>query len=66
MKKYITGLALVCGLLAVTAGAAADKKETKPYPLQTCVVSDEKLGSMGNRSCSRTTLRRSSCAARAA
>jgi hypothetical protein len=49
MKKYTTGLALAlgCGLLVVTTGAAADKKETKPYPLQTCVVSDEKLGSMG-------------------
>jgi YHS domain-containing protein len=28
---------------AVSAGAA----ETKPYPLSTCIVTDNKLGSMG-------------------
>ena len=36
-------------LIASFAGAplsllAADKKAAKPYPLKTCVVSDEKLG----------------------
>ncbi len=38
--------------LALALGVqAADKKfklKTKPYPLETCVVSDEKLGSMGD------------------
>ncbi len=42
------GAALVAGLTAVNA---ADKKftlKTKPYPLEVCPVSDEKLGSMGD------------------
>lgn len=32
------------------AGLAAEKKEAKgkPYPLKTCLVSDEELGSMGD------------------
>lgn len=48
MKKYITNLTLVFGLLAAATAIAADKKkETKPYPLQTCVVTDEKLGEHG-------------------
>lgn len=46
MKKYITIIALVSGLSS--AAIAADKKQApKPYPLQTCVVSDEKLGEHG-------------------
>lgn len=28
-------------------GEVAKKKEVKPYPLDTCIVSDEKLGEMG-------------------
>jgi hypothetical protein len=48
MKKYITSIALVSGLLAGVSALAADKKqEAKPYPLQTCVVTDEKLGEHG-------------------
>jgi hypothetical protein len=40
---------LLAGLLPL-AGMAADKKDekAKPYPLKTCVVSDEKLGDMGD------------------
>ena len=36
-------------LLAPLATSAADKeaKKPKPYPLETCVVSGEKLGEMG-------------------
>ena len=46
MKKaafVISVLAAMCGQLAV---AAADKpvEKSKPYPLKTCVVSDEKFG----------------------
>jgi YHS domain-containing protein len=46
-------LALVAALVATfaTASFAADKKsklKTKPYPMDTCVVSGEKLGSMGD------------------
>ena len=35
---------------APLAGFAADKKseKPKPYPLKTCVVTDEKLGDMGD------------------
>ena len=47
MKK-LSVLALgtmVAGLLAVAlVSRAADNKKPKPYPLDACVVSDEKLG----------------------
>jgi len=45
-----TLLALGITLGALTSSALADdKKETaKPYPLDKCVVSDEKLGEMGD------------------
>jgi YHS domain-containing protein len=33
---------------APLTGLAADKKESKPYPLKTCVVSGDKLGEMGD------------------
>jgi len=47
--KTILTAVLLAGLAAGTLSArAADKgKTTKPYPLDKCVVSDEKLGSMG-------------------
>ena len=36
-------------LAAPLSGLAAEKKEkAKAYPLETCLVSDEKLGSMGD------------------
>ncbi len=45
---------VVCGILAaaflaapLTGFSAEDKKAAKPYPLKTCVVSDEKLDAMG-------------------
>lgn len=49
----LTSLSLVAALAATFATAAfgADKKiqlKTKPYPMDTCVVSGEKLGSMGD------------------
>ena len=42
-------LATVALATAVFTGVADDKKadKPKPYPLKTCVVSDEKLGEMG-------------------
>lgn len=53
MKKLTTLLALT-GILAVPfLGGAEEKKpeakaeKAKAYPLKTCVVSDEKLGEMG-------------------
>lgn len=49
--KQITVIALFASLLTVPlAGFAEEKKEAKkliPYKLETCVVSDEKLGEMG-------------------
>ena len=43
-------LLLVAFCVAPVAGLAADKKteKAKPYPLKTCVVTDEKLGEMGD------------------
>ena len=48
--KNLTAIALTSVFIAAPlAGFAADKKEekAKPYPLDKCVVSDEKLGEMG-------------------
>ena len=41
---------LVASFLVPVSGVAADKKtvKPKPYPLKTCVVTDEKLGDMGD------------------
>jgi hypothetical protein len=48
MKKYIVTLTLIFGVIAgMTVTAADKKKETKAYPLQTCVVTDETLGEHG-------------------
>ena len=47
--KTIPTAVLLAGLVAGTLGArAADKdKKPQPYPLDKCVVSDEKLGDHG-------------------
>lgn len=48
--KTVTALALAAVYaLAPVATFAADKPtaKAKPYPLDTCIVSDEKLGEMG-------------------
>lgn len=48
MKKHITFATLLAALAFGPLAFAADKpKEVKPYPLKTCVVSDEKLGEHG-------------------
>ena len=45
MKKLILPFALASSLLAgAVFSHAADAKKPKPYPLDKCVVSDEKLG----------------------
>ncbi|HMP84849.1 MAG TPA: TRASH domain-containing protein [Verrucomicrobiota bacterium] len=46
---FLAVTALAATLLAAPALRAADddKKKTDAYPLDTCVVTDEKLGSMG-------------------
>jgi len=49
--KVLTALALIVPFLAAPlAGLAEEKKaeKAKPYPLDKCIVSDEKLGEMGD------------------
>jgi YHS domain-containing protein len=48
--RTLVATILVVSFLIPVSGLAADKKadKPKPYPLKTCVVSDEKLGEMGN------------------
>ena len=50
IKSSLLGFSLVLALLALVsiAAHAEDKKEAaKPYPLEKCIVTDEKLGEMG-------------------
>lgn len=49
MLKTLTALALTATYLAAPLVATADEKKDKPkpYPLDKCIVSDEKLDSMG-------------------
>src|SRR5947208_4390514 len=50
LKKIIIGILLSSFLAAPLVGLSADSKgdkkdeKAKPYPLKTCIVSDEKLG----------------------
>ena len=47
-KTIVSTLALIVFLATPFAGTAEDNKEkSKPYPLDTCVVSGDKLGEMG-------------------
>jgi hypothetical protein len=45
---FAVTLGMVGLLMAPLASRAAEDKEAKKYPLDTCVVSGEKLGSMGD------------------
>ena len=48
ITKRILTAALLAGLAASTLSVrAADKDKPKPYPLDKCVVTDEKLGEHG-------------------
>jgi len=53
LTKFAAAALAAAHLAAPFTALAADKKEekkegkAKPYPLQTCIVSDEKLGEMG-------------------
>src|SRR6187549_283308 len=50
MLKTFTALALTVSFLAAPLGGLAEEKQAekaKPYPLDKCIVSDEKLGEMG-------------------
>lgn len=48
LKKFIITATLAAGFAAGTLGLRADDKATdtkaKPYPLKTCVVTDEEIG----------------------
>jgi YHS domain-containing protein len=47
-KSLIAALLVAAFALGPVVGFAAEQKEkAKPYPLKTCIVSDEKLGEMG-------------------
>ena len=45
--KNLTMAALTMAFLAGPVAGIAAEAKAKPYPLKTCVVSDEKLGEMG-------------------
>ena len=48
MNVKSIALSLVAGVLGFAGTViAAEQPKAKPYPLKTCVVSDEKLGEMG-------------------
>ena len=48
MKMKSFALSLVGGVLGlISTAVAAEPPKAKPYPLKTCVVSDEKLREMG-------------------
>ena len=48
MNVKSIALSLVAGVLGLAGAAvAAEQPKAKPYPLKTCIVSDEKLGEMG-------------------
>jgi len=48
LKSPLLGLGLAAALFSVTVSASAEEKAPKAYPLDTCVVSGEKLGEMGD------------------
>jgi hypothetical protein len=55
MKTNLLAIALasvltagICGSPLTGIAAEKAKEKTKPYPLETCAVTDEKLGEMGD------------------
>ncbi len=44
----ILGIGLLAGPASTLAADQKTKAKLKPYPLKTCVVTDEKLGGMGD------------------
>lgn len=47
-KLSLLAVALALAALAINTVRAEEKKAAKPYPLDTCIVSDEKLGADAN------------------
>ena len=50
LSKTLFAVSVALGLAAPFTSLGADAKDpkAKAYPLETCIVSDEKLGSMGD------------------
>lgn len=48
MKSKLTALLAILPLFLTTALAVGADEAPKPYPLETCLVSGEKLGEMGD------------------
>jgi len=48
MKRTLTSLIAALPLMLAASSAMAADEAAKPYPLDTCVVSGEKLGEMGD------------------
>jgi YHS domain-containing protein len=46
-KSIVAAFSMFASSLAFAAGEAPKKQEVKPYKPDTCIVSDEKLGEMG-------------------
>ena len=46
-KSIITAFTMLASSLLFAAGEAPEKEPVKPYKPDTCIVSDEKLGEMG-------------------
>lgn len=46
-RKSIIAIAALTLSLPLATAAEKKEKKAKPYPLQTCIVSGEKLGEMG-------------------
>ena len=47
MTKFAALFVAIAFAASLSNSVAADKKDPKPYTLKTCIVSDEKLGGMG-------------------
>ncbi len=47
MSLFVVNASLALGSFSANAAEGADVPATKPYPLTVCVVSGEKLGTMG-------------------
>ena len=48
MKRTLTSLIAALPLMLAASSAMAADEAAKPYPLDTCIVSGEKLGEMGD------------------
>jgi YHS domain-containing protein len=45
--KYFLTIILAVSIVAISLSSRADEPKPKPYPLNTCLVCDMKLGEMG-------------------